>query len=140
MFELIPFSRDSRNIFKQYDDLEKEFFGNMNTSISVFRTDIIEKDDKFILQAELPGFNREDINIDIKDGLLTINAQHTQQDEIKENHYVRRERKFGSFTRRFDVTGINEERISASYKDGILELELPKAAQVVNEAKKIEIF
>lgn len=106
-----------------------------------FRTDIRDAGECFILECELPGFCKEDIRLDLKDGILTIAAQRSESEEDKaqKGQYIRRERRYGTFSRSFDVTGIDESGITAAYKDGILELRLPKARPVVPEAKRIAI-
>lgn len=127
MFEMMPFERQERNLFNYLDNMEKSFFGGLNDNISQFRTDVLDKGDKYVLEAELPGFKKEDIHIDLNGDILTIRAEHSEEKEEKKKEYVRRERKYGSYSRSFDVSGIETEKIGASYKDGILELELPKA-------------
>ncbi|MFQ8600837.1 MAG: Hsp20 family protein, partial [Oscillospiraceae bacterium] len=76
MFDLMPFDHRQRNMFSYLDKLEKDFFGDAIGSFSQFRTDIIEKDDRYILQAELPGFTKEDIHIELEGDYLTIRAEH----------------------------------------------------------------
>ena len=112
-----------------------------SASLPDFRTDIRDAGDRFILEAELPGFQKEDIKLDLKDGILTISAQHSENKDEKDDkgQYIRRERRYGSFTRSFDVTGVDEEHITASYNNGVLELSLPKVVPVVPEAKRIAI-
>lgn len=127
MFEMMPFGRQERNLFNYLDNMEKNFFGGLNDSVSQFRTDVLDKGDKYVLEAELPGFQKEDIHIDLSGDTLTIHAEHSEEKEEKKHQYVRRERKFGSYSRSFDVSGIQADKIGASYKDGILSLELPKA-------------
>lgn len=127
MFEMMPFGRQEHNLFNYLDHMEKSFFGGLNDTVSQFRTDVLDKGDKYVLEAELPGFKKEDIHIDLNGDTLTIRAEHTEEKEEKEKEYVRRERKYGSYSRSFDVSGIQADKIGASYKDGILELELPKA-------------
>lgn len=141
MFGMIPFERSDDNFFDLFDNFERKFFGNSNAAIPDFRTDIRDAGDRFVLEAELPGFNKEDIKLDVKDGILTISAQHDENKDEKDNKgsYIRRERRYGSFTRSFDVTGVDEEHITASYNNGVLELNLPKAVPVVPEAKRIAI-
>lgn len=141
MFGMIPFERSDDNFFDLFDNFERKFFGNSNAAIPDFRTDIRDAGDRFVLEAELPGFNKEDIKLDVKDGILTISAQHSENKDEKDNkgQYIRRERRYGSFTRSFDVTGVDEEHITASYNNGVLELNLPKAVPVVPEAKRIAI-
>ena len=141
MFGMIPFDRNSDNFFDLFDNFERKFFGNSNASLPDFRTDIRDAGDRYVLEAELPGFQKEDIKLDLKDGILTISAQHSESADEKDSkgEYIRRERRYGSFTRSFDITGVDEEHITASYNNGVLELSLPKAVPVVPEAKRIAI-
>ena len=141
MFGMIPFERNDDNFFDLFDNFERKFFGNSSAALPDFRTDIRDAGDRFVLEAELPGFNKEEIKLDVKDGILTISAQHSENKDEKDDKgsYIRRERRFGSFTRSFDVTGVDEEHITASYNNGVLELNLPKAVPVVPEAKRIAI-
>ena len=141
MFGMIPFERNDDNFFDLFDNFERKFFGNSSAALPDFRTDIRDAGDRFVLEAELPGFNKEDIKLDVKDGILTISAQHSENKDEKDDKgsYIRRERRFGSFTRSFDVTGVDEEHITASYNNGVLELSLPKVVPVVPEAKRIAI-
>ena len=141
MFGMIPFERNDDNFFDLFDNFERKFFGNSSAALPDFRTDIRDAGDRFVLEAELPGFNKEDIKLDVKDGILTISAQHTENKDEKDDKgsYIRRERRYGSFTRSFDITGVDDEHITASYNNGVLELSLPKVVPVVPEAKRIAI-
>ena len=139
MFGMLPFERGNDNTFDTFDRFMHNFFDNSNTTLPAFRTDIRDAGDKFILEAELPGFEKEDIQLDLKDGILTIAAAHKESTDQKDGNYIRRERRYGSFSRSFDVTGIDENGITAAYKNGVLELSLPKAVPVVPEAKRISI-
>ena len=136
MFGMIPFSRRDDNMFDLFDNFEKNFFGSSNSSMPAFRTDIRDLGDKFLMEAELPGFDKEDIQLDLKDGFLTIKAQHK---EDAQGSYIRRERRLGTFARAFDISGIDEAGITASYTNGILSLTLPKQAPVVPAARQIAI-
>ena len=139
MFGMIPFDRHDSSLFDMLDNFERNFFGSSNNTASSFRTDIRDEGDKFVLEAELPGFKKEDIKLDLKDGILTISAQHSQESEEKQNSYIRRERRYGSFSRSFDVSGIQEDHITAAYNNGVMELTLPKAQPVVPAARQIDI-
>ena len=139
MFGMIPFDRRDSSLFDMLDNFERNFFGTSSNTASSFRTDIRDEGDKFVLEAELPGFKKEDIKLDLKDGVLTISAQHSSENEEKKDSYVRRERRYGSFSRSFDVSGIQEDHISAAYNNGVLELTLPKAQPEVPAARQIEI-
>ena len=141
MFGMVPFERHEDNFFDVFDNFERKFFGNSNAAIPDFRTDIRDAGDRFVLEAELPGFNKEDIKLDVKDGILTISAQHKEEKEDKDEkgQYIRRERRYGSFRRSFDVTGIDENGITAAYSNGILTLNLPKTVPAVPETRRIAI-
>lgn len=140
MFGMIPFERHENNLFDAFDNFERNFFGNTPSAVT-FRTDIRDEGDRFVLEAELPGFRKEDIQLHLKDGILTVSAQRTASSEEKDQrgNYIRRERRFGSFARSFDVAGIDEESISAAYQDGILELTLPKAKPAAPAVRQIQI-
>ena len=141
MFGMIPFSRRDDNMFDLFDNFEKNFFGSSNSSMPAFRTDIRDLGDKFLMEAELPGFDKEDIQLDLKDGCLTIKAQHKEAQDQKDaqGSYIRRERRLGTFARAFDISGIDEAGITASYTNGILSLTLPKQAPVVPAARQLAI-
>ena len=141
MFGMIPFDRRDDNLFDIFDNFQKKFFDNTNASLPAFRTDIRDQGDKFLLEAELPGFNKEDISLELKDGILTIKAEHKENNDQTDDkgQYLRRERRYGSFARSFDVSGIDETGISAAYNNGILELTLPKQVPVEPETRQISI-
>ncbi len=139
MFHITPFDRRPKDLFHYLDDMEKSFFGELDTAFSQFRTDILDKGDHFVLQAELPGFSKEDIHIDIDGDYLTIQAEHKSENEEKKENYIRQERHYGSYARSFNVAQINTDKIDASYKDGVLELKLPKRDKTVPPSRQIEI-
>ena len=142
MFGMLPFDRRDDNLFDIFDNFQKKFFDNTNASLPAFRTDIRDQGDKFLLEAELPGFNKEDISLELKDGILTIKAEHKEsaEDTGDNGEYLRRERRYGSFARSFDVSGIDETAITAAYNNGILELTLPKQKPVEPETRQISIL
>lgn len=144
MFEMTPMERTYRNLFSRnpFADFEKDFWGNHTMpAISDFQTDIQDQGDSFLLEADLPGFDKKDIQVDVKDHRLTIKAErHSSSDNKDENgNYLRRERTYGSFTRSFDIDSIQEDQISASYTDGVLRLTLPKKQETVPASHQIEI-
>lgn len=139
MFDMVPFGRSERSLFNALDNFEKNFFNDFG-DIREFRTDILDKGDKYVLQAELPGFAKEDIHIGLDHDRLTIRAEHSEEKEDKHHQYVRRERRWGSFARSFDVSGIDTDAIAARYADGVLELQLPKAQPApAPAARRIDI-
>ncbi len=115
-----------------------DFFGTNNAPMEL-RTDISDKGDAFVLEADLPGFKKDDIKIDLENDRLTIKAERHSEHEDNRNGYVRRERHFGSFERSFDVSGIDTSGIRANYTDGVLTLTLPKRPELVPDNRSIAI-
>ncbi|MBS6365811.1 MAG: Hsp20/alpha crystallin family protein [Clostridiales bacterium] len=131
---MVPFGHN--RLFDLFDNFDQELLPTMTGS---FRTDILDQGEAYVLQAELPGFHKEDIKVELKEGVLTIEAKRAEQSEEEKEGYVRRERRTGTFSRRFNVTGIQENAISAKFHDGILELTLPKVQPEVPEVQQITI-
>jgi len=137
---MLPYSRpNTTSLFSMLDDFERSVFGSPAQHFPTFRTDIRDEGNHYLLQAELPGFQKEDIELSVKENILTISAQTQQSSEQSEGSYVRRERRSGSFSRTFQLDGIRDEDISAAYSNGILELKLPKQQPLQPQARKIEI-
>ena len=141
MFELMPFGYhrvSAYNPFRDFEEMSRSFWYNNN--VSAFRTDITEKDGKYVLEADLPGFKKEDISVDIDKDCLTITAEHkSEEKEENADSYIRRERYYGSYTRSFNVKGIDTEAITAAYNDGVLTLTMPKKEPEVPAARRLEI-
>ena len=105
------------------------------------RVDIKEVDDHYEITAELPGIPRDNIQVHVKDGILTLEAENSQEDkEEKEGRVIRQERRYGKFMRSFNLGGdVHEEDIKASFSDGILRLEAPKVVEKAPVRRRIEI-
>ncbi len=151
---LMPMLWSNNDLFDEMDNFFNDgFFGGtcrtpraaqqFESTSGLMRTDVIEKNDSYQLEAELPGFNKEDINIDLKNDTLTISATHTDNNDEKDNNgkYIRRERRSSSFQRSFHVEGLKPEDIIAQYKNGVLTVNLPKKEAIPEkeEAIKIEV-
>lgn len=137
---MIPYTnRNSSSLMDLFDEFERSVFGESGRRLPAFSTDIRDKGDHYLLEAELPGFQKEDIDLDVKDGFLTISASHQESNETKQDNYLCRERRSGSFSRSFNLDGIQEEGITASYNNGVLELTLPKRQEVLPQSRKIAI-
>ena len=141
MFELMPFGYrrvSAYNPFRDFEEMSRSFWDD--TNVSAFRTDITEKDGKYILEADLPGFKKEDISVDIDKDCLTITAEHkSEEKEENADSYIRRELYYGSYTRSFNVKGIDTEAITAAYNDGVLTLTMPKKEPEIPAARRLEI-
>jgi HSP20 family protein len=139
MYGLTPFEKNF-GFFDPFADFDGDFFKD-GRRISACRTDIREEDDKFVMESELPGFNKEDIAIDISGSCLTLKAEHSADNEEKDKNgkYIRRERSYGSYQRSFDISGIDTDSIKADYKNGILIMTLPKKKPDVPVSRRLEI-
>ncbi len=101
--------------------------------------DIYETDEKMVIKAELPGLKKEDIDIEVRDNTLTLKGERKFEKEIKQENYHRVERAYGSFQRSFTLPGtVKQEAIEASFRDGILEVSLPKAEEAKPKQIKIQ--
>ena len=130
------------------DDFDKYFFGKKNPlygkhAKNMMKTDIREHDEGYELDIDLPGFKKDEINVQLDNGYLTISASKglDKDKESKKGKYIRRERYAGAMQRSFYVgDGITEEDIKARFKNGILRLSIPKKdAKAVEEKKSIAI-
>ncbi len=138
MFGLTPYEKKSYDLFNVFHDFEKDFFNNTNLLANTFSTDIRDEGDKYVLEAELPGFAKDEISVNADDDYLTITAKHNV-DTKDSSRYIRRERMSKSYSRSFGISNINTDEIKAAYSDGVLTLELPKKAEPKPRTTKIEI-
>ena len=100
--------------------------------------EMFDKEDKYVVKAELPGMKEEDIDVSISDDTLTIKGERQSENEVKEENYYCCERSYGSFFRSITLpTNVDTKKIEANYESGVLEIGLPKVAEV--KPKKISI-
>ena len=145
MFEMIPFERrGSRRLaaydpFRELSDFGRAFFGG--DSLPIFKTDIKDEGDHYLLETDLPGFKKEDIKVDVEGDVLTVSAERNAEKDEKDDkgNYLRRERSYGSYSRSFDVSNVKSEDIKVAYNDGVLALTLPKKTAEVPASRRIEI-
>ena len=145
MFGLIPYTAKlaNREVNRNYlnpfsDDFFRAFFeGEPETR--PLKVDVVDKGDHYLLEADLPGVNKEDVRVSIDEGVLTIAAETRQEKEEKDRNYVYHERRYGRACRSFNLDGIKESDIAAEYKDGVLKLTLPKATEPAPSAREIAI-
>ena len=138
MYGMTPFGRNAFDLFNIWNDLDKNYD---SMPVNACKTDIKDEGDKYVMESELPGFEKENIKLDINGEFLVISAEHTAESEEKDDKtkYIRRERRFGSYKRSFDISDVDAEAISAEYKNGILTIELPKKKPAEPVAKRLEI-
>ena len=113
------------------NQLKKVSYGNG-------KMEVFEKEDKYVVKAELPGMKEEDLDVSVSEDTLTIKGERKAETEVKEEDYYCCERSYGSFFRSVALPStVDAKKIEASYEDGVLEVSLPKAAEV--KPKKVAI-
>lgn len=151
MFSIIPY-RGNRSVAPRgfFDEFSNDFFRPffeggfpaMMRTERAMKVDVRDDGDRYTLEADMPGVSKDDVKVEVANGVLTISAEYNQEKEEKgeDEKYVYRERRCGSMSRAFNVEGIREDEISAEFKDGVLKLTLPKQeAKALPEAHAIEI-
>ena len=112
----------------------------LTASTWVPAVDIFETADSIVMKAELPGVSRENIDIQVRDNTLTLKGERKFEREVKDENYLRIERSYGAFQRAFSLsTVIQQDKIKAVFKDGVLEVTLPKAEEVKPKQVKVEV-
>lgn len=117
------------------DDIFEDF--NKVAKTNQMKCDIYEKDGKYNIEMDIPGFDKQDIRIECQDGILSVTAEKKSDSEetSDDKKYLRRERFYGKVSRSFTFNDINEEDISAEFNNGILKIVIPKADKT--ESKKV---
>ncbi len=138
-----------RNPFDVFRD-EEDWFERPFSTFVPFRwelddfeapkTDLVEKDDHYELKMDIPGFKKEEVNIAIDDGVITISANHEENNDKEEKgKKVLYERRSSSMSRSFRFPGLKKEDVKAALNDGVLELTIQKPKEEAKETQKIEI-
>jgi len=150
MFELIPVNRRKNQIVQknlfwpEMDTLFDQLFqGSLLSGRSeeqrVMRVDIKDTQDAYVIEAELPGISKENIDIKIQDKLLTLSVRQDEQSESSKDQYIVRERRVRSLERSFDVRAVDTEKITAKFENGLLALHLPKLEPAKPDSRSIKI-
>lgn len=141
MFELIPFNRKRKDLMNPFESFLDEVLNGFNHVNSDFKSDIKETNSEFVIEAELPGITKDNINIEFEEGYLSISASNDESVDEDGENYIRRERKIGKFERKFmvDSNKIKENKITANYENGILKVILPKNDPPKKKSKSINI-
>ncbi|MDU5106009.1 heat shock protein Hsp18 [Clostridium sp.] len=146
MFDIVPW-RKNNSIIKKGDEFENmvnsffndDFFNSFSLMKNNFSVDLKEDDNNYIIEADLPGVDKKDIDISYKNGYLNISAKRENNLEEKKDNYVRQERSYGEFKRSFYIDNVEEDKIDANFDNGVLKVNLPKLNKEIHETKKIEV-
>ena len=145
MFGLIPFRTNTSEFGGSLADFMSDFFKDdfapmgMNFDMNRFNADVRETDNEYLICAELPGVNKEDISIDYSNNNLTIRAKRVEVHDDNKDSYIRKERRYGEFSRSFYFDNIKKENIRAKFENGELKIILPKEIKTENKSSQIYI-
>lgn len=135
---LVPFKNNELSNFDSFfDSFTKPFFKDFTPN--EMKIDITENEKDYKLKAEVPGVDQKDIEILVKDNILTITAKREELKTEEKENYIRRERYSGTTSRSFNLDGINDNDIEASFDNGVLTLALPKLEESKPKHRKIEL-
>ncbi|MDD2715095.1 MAG: Hsp20/alpha crystallin family protein [Candidatus Wallbacteria bacterium] len=140
MFGIIR--REKKNDLPAFDQLAREFFNTdlWETGYRYPAVDIYEKDKIVHIDAEVPGLDKEDIKVELEEGILSISGETKAETEEKDKNYFRTERRYGTFKRTFTLgDGVDETGIQAKFDNGILKVLVPLKEIPKKEAKLIEV-
>lgn len=120
--------------------LDSIFDGFMDgvDNFDVIKCDVYEKEGNYYIEADIPGFKKEEISVECNDGYVTIVAEKNNEYSDNDKQYIKRERFYGKTVRKFYVGNVDNDKISAEFKDGILEIVVPKEEKTDNK-RVIEI-
>ena len=121
-----------------FDDFFDDFVPMPKMPKNEMKCDIYEKDDKYYIELDEPGFDKKDINIEVKDGYLTVRAHKKEVNKDEKKNYIRKERYYGEYSRSFALGDVDIENIDAKFENGILNITVPKKELPENK-KYIEI-
>lgn len=126
--EMLDLRREFDRLFASALDLPQ--FGSTATTWGL-ALDVVEQDDDYIVKASIPGIDPDDIEVTLTDNTLTIRGEFKEDEEVKEEQYRLRERRYGSFARSVTLpTAVDRDSIEATYENGVLTLSVPKAEEV----------
>ena len=136
--DLLSLQDRMNRIFEESFPKSRVFEGPLTTGVWSPAVDIYETETAIILKVELPGLSKDDISIEIKDNNLILRGERKFEKDIREENYHRIERSYGTFSRTFSLPNtIDRNKVDATFKDGILEITIPKAEET--KPKQIEI-
>lgn len=145
MFDLVPFRKNNglrrRDSFEGMLDsfFNDDFFNGFPAFSKGFNVDLRETDSQYIIEADLPGVNKDSLNIYYENNYLTISAKREDVLEDNSSGFIRRERSYGEFSRAFYVDNIDENSIDASFNNGVLNITMNKLSKVNPNRRSIDI-
>jgi HSP20 family protein len=144
MFGLVPFRNKNLPARDYFDQLMHGFFNDdflapLGNMANAFRVDLRETENEYIVEADLPGVKKGDITLRYENQYLTISAKRDETQEVKDESYVRRERRYGQFQRSIYIDNVMDDKIDAKFNDGVLTVTLPKRDKTQRQQSNIQI-
>ncbi|HYE81122.1 MAG TPA: Hsp20/alpha crystallin family protein [Clostridia bacterium] len=147
---LVPYNRKGRGLANRSQDVfnidsfienffDDSFMPALFTGDSQIKVDIKENEKEYIVEADLPGVKKEEINIELNNDRLTISVARNEEINEEKENYIRKERRSGSYCRSFYVENVVEDKISAKFENGVLSMVLPKKESGENRKNRIEV-
>jgi HSP20 family protein len=144
--DLTRWERDMEHMFDDFMGRRmrpwwpERWFPTGGTEIAAPAVDVFEEKDDIVVKAEIPGIDKENIEVNLADHHLTIKGEKKKEEEIKEKNYYRCERSYGSFIRAVELPkDVQADKVKASFKNGILEVRLPKTEEAKNKEIKVKV-
>lgn len=147
MARLVPFNRRNSmsrtGAFEDFYNMLDDFFSEplsagRSLKNDTFKLDIEDKENQYVIEAELPGVKKDEVNLELNDGRLTISIEREEEEEKEDKNYIHRERRYSSMSRSVYLGDVKEEEISAKLEEGVLCINIPKAENK-DKTKKIPI-
>ncbi len=142
---LIPWSRerDIEQMFENFFERRPHLWWPWRSAgmeITTPTVDLYEEKDDIVVKAELPGLEKDNIEVDLSDNRLTIRGEKKQEEEVKRENYYRSERSYGSFSRTLELPSeVQTDKVKAAFKNGVLEIRLPKTEEAKKKPTKIKV-
>jgi len=144
LFENFGFARSSAlstgSLFDDLDYLSRLPATRQAATLWSPPVEVFERGNDLVVRADLPGLSKDDVNVDVDNGMLTISGERRSEHEESEQGYFRSERSYGSFSRSISLPeGVNEDQVNASFKDGVLEVTMPKPVGETSKRRRIDV-
>ncbi|GAA0222013.1 archaeal heat shock protein Hsp14 [Haladaptatus pallidirubidus] len=124
---------------RQFDEMGGQFSGGMNWQTGGVSVDVVDNDDEYVVTADLPGFEKDDLDITLQENRLRISAEHESEIEEESEEYLRQERSQRSVSRTVSLPDpVDESNVSAEYRNGVLTVSLPKIGES-DDSHNIEV-
>jgi HSP20 family protein len=147
---LIPYGRRNKGLSQRPQsifDIDSMFDNFFNDSFmpawftgdTQMRVDIKENEKEYIVEADMPGVKKEEINLELNNDRLTIAVERNEEINEERENYIRKERRSGSFSRSFYVENVKDDEIEAKFENGVLSIVLPKEKAGISKKNRIEI-